>query len=221
MIIMPIELLEQEKLVLTVIQEYLNKNRYFNMKDILPFINSRFKMASVNINNSGIEKILKTLTQKKLIVEGSKLTREDLLINQKRSLIYEFIVKNPGTYFNRIVKELNLSNHVVIWHLEMLLKFEFIKRQKIENHEIYFDFEYRLKNTELTYFTSKEKSKLIIDYLKKNDLGVPKTRLSTDLKLHINTATKYLTFLEHFQVVVKRKLSGKTLFFIHDNFLET
>ncbi len=221
MIIIPIKLLEQEKLVLTAIQEYLNKNRYFNMKDILPFINARFKMASVNINNRGIEEILKTLTQKKLVVEGSKLTREDLLINKKRSLIYEFIIKNPGTYFNRIVKELNLSNHVVIWHLEMLLKFEFIKSQKIENHEIYFDFEYSLKNTELKYFTSKEKSKRIIDYLKKNDLGVPKTRLSTDLKLHINTATKYLTFLEQFQVVVKRKLSGKTLFFIQDEFLES
>ncbi len=220
MIIMPIELLEQEKLVLTVIQEYLNKNRYFNMKDILPFIKARFKMASVNINNRGIEEILKTLSQKKIIVEGSKLTREDLLINQKRSLIYEFIGKNPGTYFNRIVKKLNLSNHVVIWHLEMLLKFEFIKRQKIENHEIYFDFEYRLKNTELKYFTSKEKSKLIIDYLKINDIGITKTRLAGDLKIHINTATKYLTFLEQFQVILKKKFSGKILYFLNEEFIE-
>ncbi|KKN11958.1 hypothetical protein LCGC14_1021210, partial [marine sediment metagenome] len=134
--------------------------------------------------------------------------------------IYEFIVKNPGTYFNRVVKVLNLSNHVIIWHLEILLKFEYIKKQNIDNHDIFFDFNYRLRNTELKYFTSKEKSKLIIDYLKINDIGVVKTRLSTDLKLHINTATKYLTFLEHFQVVVKRRLSSKTLFFLHDDFLE-
>ncbi len=217
---MPVELQEQEKLVLNVIQEYLNKNRIFNMKKILPFITARFKMASININNRGIEEILKILVNKKLIVEGSKLYRDDLLMNKKRNLIYEFIVKNPGTYFNRIIKVLNLSNHVVIWHLEILLKFEYIKKQNIENHDIYFDFNYRLRNTELKYFTSKEKSKLIINYLKTNDFGVSKTRLSTDLKLHINTTTKYLTFLEQFRVVLKRRLSGKTLFFIHDDFLE-
>lgn len=217
---MPIEVEEREKLVLNVIQEYLNKNRVFNMKEILSFITSRFKMASININNRGIQEILKILVNKKLIVEGSKLYRDDLLNNKKRNVIYEFIVKNPGTYFNRIVKTLSLSNHVVIWHLEILLKFEYIKKQNIENHEVYFDVNYRLRNTELKYFTSKEKSKLIIDYLKSNDFGVAKTRISTDLKLHINTATKYLTFLEQFQVIVKRKLSGKTLFFIHDDFLE-
>ncbi len=220
MITMSIELLEQEKLVLTVIQEYLNKNRNFNMKNILPFINARFKMASVNINNRGIEEILKTLTQKKIIVEGSKLTREDILINKKRNLIYEFILNNPGIYSNRIVKELNISNHVVIWHLNMLLKFEFIKKQKIENHDIYFEIDFRLKNTELKYFTSKEKSRLIIEYLKKNDFGITKTRLSADLKFHINTATKYLTFLEQFRVVIKKKLSRKILYFLNEDFIE-
>ena len=215
---MPTEVQEQEKLVLNVIQEYLNKNRIFNMEEILPFITARFKMASININNRGIEDILKILVSKKLIIEGSKLYRDDLLLNRKRNLIYEFIVKNPGTYFNRIIKTLSLSNHVAIWHLEMLLKFDYIKKQKIENHNIYFDFTYRLRNTELKYFTSKEKSKLIIDYLKINNIGVPKTRLSKDLRLHFNTATKYLTFLEQFQVVAKRRLSGKTLFFLHDDF---
>ncbi len=218
---MPVELLEQERIVINVVQEYLNKNRYFNMKKVLPFIHARFKMASININNRGIEEILKSLVKKKIIVEGSKLLREDIFVNKKRYLIYVFMLKNTGIYFTRIVSELNIYHHVVIWHLEMLMKFEFIKKQKIENHNIYFDVNYRLRNSELKYFTSKEKSKLIIDYLKANDFGVAKTRLSTDLKLHFNTATKYLTFLEQFQVVVKRKLSGKTLFFIHDDFLET
>ena len=151
---MPIELQEQEKLVLNIIQEYLNKNRIFNMKEIIPFITARFKMASININNRGIEESLKILVNRKLIVEGSKLYRDDLLINKKRNLIYEFIVKNPGTYFNRIIKALRISNHVVIWHLEILLKFEYINKQNIENHDIYFDFNYRLRNTELKYFTS-------------------------------------------------------------------
>ena len=111
---MLIELLEQEKLVLNVVQEYLNKNRYFNMNEIIPFIISRFRNASININISGIEDILRSLVKKNLIVEGSKLSINDVLKNQKRKNIYEYIQENPGIYFNRIVKELNMSNHVVV-----------------------------------------------------------------------------------------------------------
>jgi len=67
---MLIELLEQEKLVLDVVQEYLNKNRYFNMNEIISFIIARFRTASININISGIEEILRSLVSKNLIVEG-------------------------------------------------------------------------------------------------------------------------------------------------------
>jgi len=217
---MPVELLKQEKIVLTVVQEYLNKNRFFNMKKILPFIHARFKMASVNINIRGIEEILKSLVEKKLLVEGSKLYKDDLLKNHKRRQIFEFIYENPGTYFNKIVRNLNFSNHVVIWHISMLLKFNFIKAELIENHEVYFEFKFNLKNSKLKYFTSKDRSKRIIEYLKTNDIGISKTKISTDLKIHINTMSKYLDFLEKLNVVIKKNLSKKILYFLNEEFFE-
>jgi predicted transcriptional regulator len=218
---MPFELHEKEKIVLTVVKEYLNKNRYFNMNEILPFIHARFKMASININLRGIEEVLRILVKKKLLVEGSKLTKNDILKNDKRKKIYDYILKNPGTYFNRIVKSLELSNHVVIWHLSMLLKFNYIKTEKIDNHEIYFEFNFNLKNIKFNYFTSKDKSKQIIDYLKNNDIGITKTKISTDLKLHINTAIKYLDFLENFNVITRKILSKKTLYFLNEEFIDS
>jgi predicted transcriptional regulator len=81
-------------------------------------------MAKININNRGIEEHLKSLVDKNLIVEGSKLSGYNILNNSKRKKIHEYIANNPGTYFNKIVKDLLLSNHVVVWHLNMLLKFE-------------------------------------------------------------------------------------------------
>ena len=218
---MPVELQEQERIVLTIVQEYLNKNRYFNMTEILPFIHSRFKMASININLRGIEEVLTSLVNKNLIVEGSKLTKNDILKNAKRRKIYDFIVKNPGTYFNRIVKRLEMSNHVVIWHLSMLLKFSYIKTENLDNHEIYFEFNFKLRNIKFNYFTSKDKSKLIIDYLKNNDIGITKTKISTDLKIHINTTIKYLDFLEDFNVVNRKNLSNKTLYFLNEDFIDS
>ena len=217
---MPVELLKQEKIVLTVVQEYLNKNRFFNMKEILPFIHARFKLASININLRGIEELLKSLAEKKLIVEGSKLYKDDILNNLKRRKIYDFIKENPGTYFNKIVGNLSFSNHVVVWHLSILLKFNFIKAERIENHEVYFEFNFDLKNSTLKYFISKEKSKRIIQYLKANDIGITKTKISTDLKIHINTTSKYLDSLGRLNVIIKKKLSKKILYFLNEEFFE-
>ena len=218
--ILPIELLEQEKLVLDVVQEYLDKNRYFNMKEILPFISSRFKMASININVRGIEEVLRSLVKMKLIVEGSKLSSKDILIIKKRRMIYNFILKNPGTYFYKIVRELKLSNHVVVWHLNILVKFNFIKIEELENHNIYFDSNFNEKDRKFRYFMSKERSKKIVEYIKKNDFGITKTQLSIDLGMHINTITKYLESLEYFNVIIKEKISKKRLFFFNENFTE-
>jgi predicted transcriptional regulator len=177
-------------------------------------------MAKININNRGIEENLKSLVKKNLIVEGSKLSSYDILNNSKRKKIHEYIVNNPGTYFNKILKDLAISNHVVVWHLNMLLKFELIKKETIENHAIYFNADFDLKNSRIKYFTSKQKSKIIIEYLKNNNLGITKTQLSADLRTHINTMTKYLQFLEEFNIVVIKKLSNKILYFINDEILE-
>jgi len=216
---MQIEESEQEKLILSVVEEYLNKNRYFDLSEILPFIVSRFRMASVDINIRRIEEILRTLVKKKLVVEGSKLINNDILKNEKRKKIYNYILENPGIYFNRILKELHISNHVVVWHLNVLQKFNFIKKEKIENHDVYFDSNFDVKNSKFAYITSKDKSKKIINYLRNNDYGISKTQLSKNLKIHPNTVSKYLKVLEQFSVVVKKKVSKRVIYFLNDSFL--
>ena len=214
---MAVELVEKEKAILDIVHDYLNKNRQFTFEEIIPYIVSRIRLASLNINKEGVRIILKSLTNKKLLVEGSKLVRSEILNIQKRKNIYEYIVKNPGTYFNRIVLELNYSNHIVVWHLNMLLKFDFIHKEILENHEIYFDASKEFEEIISKYFTSKEKSREIIDFLKKDDVGVNKTNLSHELKMHMNTLAKYLNILEKYNVIVKKKIDNKNLYFLKEN----
>ncbi len=211
---------EQEKLILGVVGEYLNKNRYFDMSEILPFIISRFRMASVDINIRRIEEILRSLVKKKHIVEGSKLISSDILINSKRKHIYDYILENPGIYFNRLLTELHISNHVVVWHLNVLLKFNFIKKEKFDNHDVYFDSNFEVKNSKFAYITSKDKSKKIINYLKNNDFGITKTQLSKSLKMHPNTISKYLKLFEQFNIVVKKKVSKRVIYFLSDVYMK-
>ncbi|MHA1349293.1 MAG: hypothetical protein ACTSPZ_00485 [Promethearchaeota archaeon] len=213
---MAVELAEEEELVLNIVQEYLNKNRQFMFEEIMPFLNSRIRLSSANISKEGVRKILISLTNKKLIVEGSKLFKSEILENQKRKNIYEFIAKNPGTYFNRILHELNFSNHIVVWHLSMLLKFDFIRKEKLENHEIYFGAKKEFQEVILTYFKSKEKSKKILNYIKDNNIGITKTHLSQKLDMHINTVEKYLSLLIKYKMLVKKRIDNKNLFFLSE-----
>ncbi|MFX0047125.1 MAG: hypothetical protein ACFE8G_03050 [Candidatus Hermodarchaeota archaeon] len=213
---MAIELAEKEKVILDIVHDYLNKNRQFTFEEIIPYIISRVKLASVNINKEGVKVILKSLTNKRLLVEGSKLAKSDILSNQKRKRIYEYITNNPGTYFNRIVNELNYSNHIVVWHLNMLIKFDFIRKEIFENHEIYFNATEVFDDIVSKYFTSKEKSREIIHYLKNDDIGVTKTTLSQELSMHMDTIAKYLKLLEKYDVIVKKKIDNRNLYFLKE-----
>ena len=213
---MAAELAEDEEIVLNIVHEYLNKNRQFVFEEILPYLNSRIRLSSINISHEGVRKILISLTNKKLIVEGSKLFKNEILNNKKRKDIYEFVVKNPGTYFNRIIHELNLSNHIVVWHLNMLLKFEFISKEILDNHGIYFDTSSEIDNIKLKYFTAKEKSQKIINFIKNDNIGITKTHLSQELKMHMNTLAKYLNLLEKYDIIVKKKIDNNFLYFLRE-----
>ena len=213
---MVLELVEEEKIILDIVHDYLNKNRQFTFEEILPYINSRIRLSSINISNEGVRKILISLTNKKLIVEGSKLIKGEILNNEKRKEIYEFIIKNPGTYFNKILHELNYGNHIVVWHLSMLLKFDFISKKILENHEIYYDATTEIEDISSTYYTSKEKSQKIISFMKKDNLGITKTNLSQELNMHMNTLARYLSLLEKYEVIVKKKIDKKYLYFLSE-----
>jgi predicted transcriptional regulator len=212
---------EKEKLVFDVVREYLDKNRVFDISNILSFIKSRFKMNSININIEGIELILKSLVEKNLLVEGSKLSRNEVLLTEKRNTIHENILKNPGTYLNKIIKEVGFSFNVVIWHLGILQKFNYVKKGQIENRTIYYSSDLEFKEVKIYYFyNSNARSKRIIEYLKINDHGVTKTELSSKLNMHINTVINLLENLEESNIISKQKEPNKILYFLNEAVFE-
>jgi len=215
---MPINLIKAEKLVLEIVQEYLNKNREFNVEKIIPFIYSRIKHTQINLNYQGIHDILKSLLKKKILVEGSKLSSDDVLFNEARRRVFNFILENPGTYFSKILKKLDLANHVVVWHLNMLLKFSFIEKSLIDNTEVYYEKSMDLRDVELIYFKNHNKSKKIIQYLLKNDRGVNKTKIAEDLNIHINTLSKYLIMLENLRIIYSEKIDKHYLYFLEETY---
>ena len=208
------DLVTEEQMVLNVVHEYLDKNRYLTTDKVVPFIRSRFSKASVNINTNGIIQILESLVQKNHIFEGSKLSKELVLRNENRKSIYNTIKESPGTYLSRIAKELDLKKPIAEWHLSILLKFECVKKVKINGHEAYFIDKFEHDKPELLHFMQREKYRIVIEHLNESQEGITKTRLSKNLGMHPNTIKKYLNRLESLGIIYREKISKKELYFI-------
>ncbi|MBN1802435.1 MAG: HTH domain-containing protein [Candidatus Lokiarchaeota archaeon] len=207
----------KEQVVFRSVLNYLDQNRPFLMDDILPFLNSTLK-DSLNVNTMGIKQILNSLMEKNIVIEGSILTKYELLEHEKRRRIYEHVKKHPGIFFNKIVTQLNLSNYVVYWHIKILLKFELIKKSTVENHQIFFLDSVPLKTAERAYYLSKKRIKQIIEFLRNNDFGVSKTQFAKDLNMHLNTVKKYLEILTRYRVISIKNTSKKTLYFLTESY---
>ncbi len=213
-------LLEYEELVFNLLEDYFSKNKPFDMDKILPFLLNKLSRNSINLNKAGIKKIVASLLKQKLIVEGTILTRNKVLSNEKRQLIYNYVKQNPGTYFSRIVIILEIPNHEVTWHLNILQKFGFIDKRSFNKHELFFKPDLNFPDVIVNYFLLKKKSQRIIDYLKTNDYGLTKTQITKDLQMHPYTVDKYLENLENYRLIFKNKKDNKILYFLNEKYIK-
>ncbi|MFX1371856.1 MAG: hypothetical protein ACFFCE_08345 [Promethearchaeota archaeon] len=207
---------EQEIHILNLVQEYLAKNRYFEIDKIIPHLSARLSKSELSLNKNGIEITIANLIKKNMLVDGSKFIRDEILKNPNRFMIYNLILNKPGIHFMKIISLLGMSIFLVKWHLNMLLKFDYIKKTKMENRELYYDSRYSEKKARFLHFMGRERTLKIIYYLKKKPNGSSKYRISKDLKMHPNTVTKYIQKLEDLDILSRKKLSNKTLYILKD-----
>ena len=95
-------------------------NRPLRISELFAMVTTRLGVAPVRANES----IYNLLKMRKL-VEGSKLTYQDIMANPLRSRISEYITKNPGSHVRDIRRAMNIDNAESAWHLKMLEKKDF------------------------------------------------------------------------------------------------
>lgn len=70
---------------------------------------------------------------------GAKfVTRENVLENETRSDLYEFIQDKPGTHLRAIADELDLSTTNVLWHLRKLEDADLVRGEKLEGYKVFY-----------------------------------------------------------------------------------
>jgi predicted transcriptional regulator len=192
-----------EKSILVLIKDYLNQNRVFRLPAIVSYISSRNAQLSAPLGYAEVNKILWSLIKKRIVVPGSKLSQDTILDNPTRGQIYDFVTKNPGSYYREIMKNLDIGSNEVIWHIDILLKFGFIRYAEIEDRKIFFNAAVRNDYDTEIYFLGDKKINEIIQYLVQNIEGSTRTQISNDLSMHYNTVVKNLEKLEKIELIIR------------------
>ena len=212
------DLNDDEILILNVVQEFMSKNRTCSKDTLINYSIARFGNSDINLSKKGISEVLNSLIEMNIIVEGSKLIKTDILLNPNRKKIHDYVLRNPGEHFMEIVRHVKLSNYLVKWHLDMLEQFNFIKKEKIENYIVYYDFNFKSEDIIKTHFLSRTKSKQILGFITKNE-GVTKHKISKELGMHQTTISKYVLKLEEFGLIYSKIYSNKELYFLNTGFI--
>lgn len=205
--------------VFMLIQEFLNQNRVFSEEKAARYIISRYDKANGNLNHNGIKTVINSLMEKNIIVEGSKLTRNEILLNSNRKQIYDFIIENPGVHRNKLARKVDLSTYLIKWHVSMLIKFNLIRQQKLSNCTAYFDSSLRQENDLLLHTISRDKCVRIINFLKRNKEGSTKNQISKGLNMHFNTISNYIYKMDNFGLLERKKVNNIEYISLNDIYL--
>ncbi len=108
-------------------------NRPLKINDLFTQAISRLGMTPAQANAS-----IFNLLKKKMLVEGSKLTQNDVLRNPLRASMYDHVSKNPGSRVRDIRRAMGIDNAESAWHLKVLEKFGFVRCKRFGKYLSYY-----------------------------------------------------------------------------------
>lgn len=108
--------------VLEIANELTKENKFLDTHTLYQRAKKRLK-----IPRKGLLKIIQLLIDNKVLVDGSRFTRESVLDNPLRKYVYQVILHNVGIHFSALKRRFSTkkigSTGQLIWHLDMLIKF--------------------------------------------------------------------------------------------------
>ncbi len=208
------ELSSLEREIYELLKIYIDYYQNLNLGEIVPFCNQKMEK---DLKRDTLEKTISSVIEKRYILEDKELIRSDILENEMRKELYQFIQKHPGSY-NRLIRDkLDLHSNEFEWHTSMLEKFGFIKKVRLNKRQwgffinkSYMEHEYDL------FLLQKKKVQKIIDFVQ-NEEQTGVSQISNQLGMHYSTVKKYLDKLEERELVFRVKKHGTRGYNYHIN----
>ena len=153
--------------VIAIAEDMMNRGSILTIERLY---NLSKKMLKVP--RSGLISIIHFLINNHVLLEGSKFSRETVLNNRLRKNILNYIRLNGCAHFSILRKEAlsarvgNLgSSGQLVWHLEMLMKFNYIKKIKVGNFTVFLPIEMEVGLGIINFLLRDEINRKILDLL--------------------------------------------------------
>jgi len=148
---------------------------------------------------------LMTPGEQKVTKVDERITGETILLNPQRQLILQYLSKFPCNHMNGIVRDLGLSYPTVKWHIDLLIKQEFVSYKKIGNKNVYFPYNMISdKDIELFTFLNRDKARTLY-LLLINEPGLTQKDICKVSNMSNRTVISYLMELTDFGFIKVRK----------------
>ncbi len=134
-----------------------------------------------------------------------KVSGETLLLNPQRQQILQYLSKYPCNHINGIVRDLNLSYPTVKWHIDLLIKQEFVSSKTVGNKTVFYPYNMiSEKDVDLFSFLNKNKARELYLLLIEKP-GLTQKEICNFSKMSNRTVISYLYDLTNFGFIVVRK----------------
>lgn len=150
-----------------------------------------------------------------LIPLYTRIQKEDVLDQFVRGEIYGYIKANPGVHYNQIIRELDVKNGTLSYHLHMLEKTGMVKSRKE-------GFRYRAFYPTGIKFPKEERYRLtelqtnIIKLIKENE-GISQKKIARALDVKHQTINYNVKILQHTGLVRLRKKGRTTSLYVEND----
>jgi predicted transcriptional regulator len=159
------------------------------------------------VNSEFIDAFSRIITpgEDRIPIIEEKVTGETVLMNPQRQLILQYLSKYPCNHMNGIVRDLGLSYPTIKWHIDLLVKQEFVSYMKVGNKNVYFPYNMIAeKDIELFTFLNRDKAREL--YLTLVDKpGLTQKEICKLSKMSNRTVISYLNDLEKLKFIKVRK----------------
>ncbi|MFX0003789.1 MAG: winged helix-turn-helix transcriptional regulator [Promethearchaeota archaeon] len=140
----------------------------------------------------------------------SYLSLEDIFKNENRINILTQILNNPGIHQNELLRSCDLQKGQLQWHLDVLLKYHIIKKEKHGQYTIYFPITSSIESIEnfKNLPTKSETTSKILDLIENNP-GISSSEIAKMTNLARNTVKYHIDKLSENNLILFKEKGRK------------
>jgi len=195
--------------IIEIAKELIKENKILKLKKLY-----NIAVRSLDISTGDILDIIQFLNNNKILIDGSKHTRETILLNLYRKKIYYMIDSFNGATFSylreKIFTDHSGSAGQLLWHLKMLIKFKYIKKIKVGNYSLFLPLDLEDDFGKLCFFMKDELNRDII-ILFMNHEKIKKPHVYKEINFKRENVNYRLKILMEHQILIYKDESTKEL----------